>query len=361
MKRWFHPAKSCLPVLMATFAMACGGTGPAGSEGAQELARQQWELTPIAGNPAGRPNYVVAIGYLNDTASPFTNNVRIGTYAFNSSTQQVSARLYSWTQSSAPSPRRVTTGNVPDSTCSDPATSGTQALQADILVSNGFRAGDAPNDVRTGNFQVYRDDTSGRSFVNIQWPCSGCSWSEEWWIEPMADGKYVRLDFKYGNRASHGYAYGSNAALSERRAMSSVQAHGDMRYGFTSWNRGVLGGQGAATFAGSYFKNCSTTTNILTMKQAMSTACNPDAPIHYYLLRVGSADRRDAHWMWCQNVNYGANGNSHVFPQYQVLDDNNNFRGYVQVEASFHNSSSSACSSSDERYCDMLRIGHYYE
>lgn len=68
MKHWFHPARSCLPVLMATFAVACGGGAvPAGSEGAQELARQQWELTPIAGNPAGRPNYVVAIGYLNDT------------------------------------------------------------------------------------------------------------------------------------------------------------------------------------------------------------------------------------------------------------------------------------------------------
>ncbi|MFI6408719.1 hypothetical protein [Streptomyces sp. NPDC050548] len=157
----------------------------------------------------------------------------------------------------------------------------------------------------------------------------------------------VRLTFRSSDDATDGYAYGSKAELSTRRAVSSVH---DSPYvlplGGWSWDQkaGKRMRMKSSPFGQQNYRHCRTPSWCMTQYQSTSGACkcadSPDTSIQYYLARVNNHDRRDTWWHWCtcltaKHRQLCHSGNSHVKPLLQVLDDSGKFRGWVGVEASF--------------------------
>lgn len=216
-----------------------------------------------------------------------------------------------------------------------------------MLTAGGFTG--APDENRTGTYTV-----SG-NVVSIRWKIAQ-TWTEQWFVRPSSDGTLARLDLKHSTLATHGYGYGSNAALGTRRAMSSVKAFsGTLRQDLTSWAGGKIVNSSGQRFGHSAFRACASTTWCLTYLQPSSSgACQKSggcpkygggtkanvSSIQYYLTKVSSSDRRDTLWHWCtclamERGQFCYTGNSHVKPLMQIIDDRGAFRGWVGAEASF--------------------------
>lgn len=298
--------------------------------------------------PADKSNYVVSFGSLSDSGG---NWVRLGTYEFGTD-GRVSSSTWAWSQ--AKPAKRVGTGTIPDGDCS-----GTDSTvrECEIRTVDGFRS--AAPEARGGDYTLHTA-SDGREFVNIQWDAS--SWrSEEWYVELAPDRTYSRLTFKYSPKFTHGYGYGSNRSLTERRPMSTVAgheaplrmtysraAHGDVTPVDGDWDMSRYG-------------HCTGTTWCLTYKiPEASTACRCAAPhdddrsIQNYVQQLSSHDRRDTFWHWCTCLAKDSpcyKGNSHVYPLLQVIDDNGGWRGWVGVEAAFY-----PYDDPDARSKDMLSV-----
>ncbi|MGW6455171.1 hypothetical protein ACWF94_04465 [Streptomyces sp. NPDC055078] len=312
--------------------------------------------------PGGKKNYVVSLGSLRDNSRD--NWTRLGTYTFDT-TGTVTARTYLWTQKAHPA--RDATGTTPDLSCSTNANnSKTHVRQCQTLTAGGFMA--APAETRTGTFTT-RTDASGTRLVHITWQISQ-SWSEEWAVRTTPDGTLAKLDYRFNSLATHGYAYGSNAAFTERRSMGTVQAFpGTLKQDIATWAKDRVGTGTGQTFQHGQFRMCTTETHCLTYVQPTSAAaCQKTGgcptygggttadvtSIQYHLLKISSYDRRDSLWHWCTCLAMERNefcytGNSHVKPMMQIIDDNGNFHGWVGAEASFYPSSAG-----DPRHHDML-------
>lgn len=356
----FRPSRSWSPhrwlaVLAATAAMVLGlPAGPA-----------QVEAATL---PGGKANFVVAQGYL--VASSRQNWTRLATYQFSTS-GTVTARGYLWWQRYPKA--RVGTGTTPDSSCSTlagPATA-TRVRTCQIRTAGGYTG--SPTESRSGTFTTSTQNVGGvpTVVVTITWNI-GQTWSEQWYVRPSPDGRLVKLDFKYNTLATHGYGYGSNAAINTRRPMSTVRAHpATLRQDLVSWSGGRVVTSTGQVFGLPSFRTCSTTTWCLTYLQPSSSgACQASggcpnygggspanvSSIQYYLQSIASYDRRDTLWHWCTCLAMERNqfcytGNSHVKPLLQIIDDAGGFRGWVGAEASFYNSSSS-----DPRRSDMIAV-----
>ena len=315
---------------------------------------------PAVALPGGKANYVVSLGHL---AGNFRGNwIRLGTYEFNTS-GTVTARMWVWSQGNPVA--RAGTGTTVDSSCSTTAgSSNSRVRTCQILTAGGFTA--AAGETRTGTFTVTDD------VVTIGWNVSSGVWSDQWYVRPSPDGLMTRLDFKYNTKALYGYAYGSNATLSTRRAMSSVKAFaGTLRLDQVGWSGDAVGTSFGQVFGHTSFTNCTTVTWCLTYLQPTSSgACQASggcphygggtaanvSSIQYYIQKLSNTDRRDTLWHWCtclamERGEFCYTGNSHVKPMMQIIDDTGAFRGWVGVEASFYNSSSP-----DPRRSDMLSV-----
>jgi hypothetical protein len=304
--------------------------------------------------PGGKANYVVTLGSLEGAS--LDNWMRLGTYEFRS-TGKVHARTWLWWQRAGHPVARESTDTVPDASCSttNAGAGGPLARRCAVLTAGGFQAG--PQESRTGDFSLRTETVGGvaRQVVKITWNI-GQVWNEEWYVDAHPDGTLVKLERRYNTLATHGYGYGSTASLTERRAMSTVQAFpGRLRQDYVNWAHRRLA-QGSGPFTHSSFRTCRDTTWCLTYVQPSSAAAcrrsggcptyggdgqgNGDTSIQYYLTAVSSQDRRDSLWHWCTCLGREQNrlcytGNSHVKPMLQVIDDNGRFRGWVGVEASF--------------------------
>ncbi|NUW36013.1 hypothetical protein HTZ77_32025 [Nonomuraea sp. SMC257] len=305
--------------------------------------------------PGGRTTFVVSQGFLK--ASSQQNWVRLGTYRF-AANGTVSAAMYLWWQRHPQARQR--TGTVPDPSCTTRA-GGRQsrARTCEVLTAGGFTG--APGESRTGTYTVAGD------VLTIRWNIAQ-TWTEQWYVRTSSDGKLARLDLKRSTLATNGYGYGSNAATSTRRAMSSVRAFpGSLRQDLTSWASGKLVTSGNQPFGHSAFRACAATTSCLTYLQPSSRgACQKSggcprygggtraniSSIQYYLTTISKSDRRDTLWHWCtclamERGEFCYTGNSHVKPLMQIIDDTGAFRGWVGVEASF---------STGSRATDMLAV-----
>ncbi|TMR23773.1 hypothetical protein ETD86_07220 [Nonomuraea turkmeniaca] len=305
--------------------------------------------------PGGKATYVVSQGHLK--AASRQNWVRLGSYRF-AANGTVSAAMYLWWQRYPKARQR--TGTVPDSSCTTKAGGAASRPRAcEVLTAGGFTGG--PDESRAGTYTV-----SG-GVLTIRWKI-GQTWTEQWYVRPSSDGKLARLDLKQSTLATHGYGYGSNAALGTRRAMSSVKAFpGSLRQDLTSWASGKIVTSGNQPFGHSAFRACTGTTSCLTYLQPSSRgACQkaggcpkygggtrPNvSSIQYYLTMISKSDRRDTLWHWCtclamERKQFCYTGNSHVKPLMQIIDDAGAFRGWVGVEASF---------STGSRATDMLAV-----
>ncbi|MBB5079201.1 hypothetical protein [Nonomuraea endophytica] len=310
---------------------------------------------PAAALPGGKSTYVVSQGHLK--ASSRDNWVRLGSYRF-AANGTVTSSLYLWWQRHPEA--RQATGMTPDAGCSTKAGGkGTRVRTCRVLTAGGFTG--APDETRTGTYTV-----SG-NVVSIRWKIAQ-TWTEQWYVRPSPDGKLARLDLKSSSLATHGYAYGSNAALGTRRAMSSVKAYpGTLRQDLTSWAGGRLVPSNNQPFGHKAFSACKTTTSCLTYLQPSSNgACQKAggcpkygggtranvSSIQYYLTKISNSDRRDSMWHWCtclamERGQFCYTGNSHVKPLMQIIDDKGFFRGWVGAEASF---------STGARGADMLAV-----
>ncbi|WP_162907027.1 hypothetical protein [Allorhizocola rhizosphaerae] len=301
--------------------------------------------------PGDKANYVVAMGHLADN---FRGNwVRLGTYEFKT-TGTVTARMWLWSQTSPVS--RVGTGTTPDSSCSTTSGSSTSRVRTcEILTAGGFTS-TAP-ETRTGTFTTSTQTVGGvpTQVVSISWQVSG-AWTDEWYVRKDAGGLLSRLDFKYNTKALYGYGYGSNAALTTRRAMSSVVAFpGTLQLDQYGWSKDNVA-YSDGVFQHTSFRTCDVTTHCITYVQPSSSrACQNDGgcpeygggtgpnvtSIQYYISKMSSYDRRDSLWHWCtclamEQGRFCYTGNSHVKPMLQIIDDTGAFRGWVGVEASFY-------------------------
>jgi hypothetical protein len=300
--------------------------------------------------PGGKANFVVAIGSLSSTSAR-DNWVRLGDYQF-STDGLVRARTYLWWQRSPVA--RQSTGTKPDASCSTTRLAVGQTLvrTCNVMTAGGFMAN--PAETRTGRFTV----TDNR--LNITWDI-GQAWSEQWNITAHPDGKLARLDFAFNTLANYGYAYGSNAPLTARRAMESVKAYtGELKQDQVNWAHDKTTPTEGGAFTLPAFRSCSTTTWCLTYlaPNAVNACKNSggcvgtggdsdigDRSLQNYIVQVSSGDRRDTHWHWCTCLTRNKNGtdreacysgNSHVKPMMQIIDDDSGFRGWVGVEASFY-------------------------
>ncbi|NNN36586.1 hypothetical protein HLK59_40780 [Streptomyces sp. S3(2020)] len=204
-----------------------------------------------------------------------------------------------------------------------------------VKTAAGF-TGKAP-EFRRGTFEM----RSG-SVVHIVWAPQS---TEEWSVQPLRG--LVRLAFRNSGDATDGYAYGSKAELSTRRAMSSVhESPRALPLAGWSWDQRtrVRAGMKSSPFKQGDYRRCKTPSWCMTRYQPSSSPCDckgsRDTSIQYYLARVDNHDRRDTWWHWCTclTAKHGQlchSGNSHVKPLLQVLDDSGEFRGWVGVEASF--------------------------
>ncbi|MFJ8665589.1 hypothetical protein [Streptomyces sp. NPDC093600] len=300
--------------------------------------------------PGGKANFVVSLGHLKDGAR--NNWVRLGTYEFDAAAGTVSARMYVWSHSEPKA--REGTGTVPDSSCSSTdLKSTTHVLACQIKTAGGFT--DSPTELRTGIYTLQNDTIDGVSTptVWIKWN-HATAWTEKWAVETGTN--LARLSFLHNTKATTGYGYGSNAALTTRRAMTTVQAHpSTIRLQGTSWAKDATAPSSGA-FHHENFRTCETTTWCLTYLQpTSSTACQKEggcpnygggtasniSSIQYYLQKLSNTDRRDTLWHWCTCLAVERNercytGNSHVKPMYQIIDDTGTFRGWVGVEASYY-------------------------
>ncbi|WP_113705225.1 hypothetical protein [Nonomuraea lactucae] len=306
--------------------------------------------------PGGKATYVVSQGHLKAASSQ--NWVRLGSYRF-ATNGTVTAALYLWWQRHPEARQRTAT--VPDLGCTTKAGGSRSRPRAcEVLTAGGFTG--APDESRTGTYTV-----SG-NVLTIRWKIAQ-AWTEQWYVRPSPDRRLARLDLKHSTLATHGYGYGSNAALGTRRAMSSVKAFpGSLRQDLTSWAGGKLVASGDQPFGNSAFRACATTTSCLTYLQPSSRgACQKSggcpkygggtrlniSSIQYYLTKISNSDRRDTLWHWCtclamERGEFCYTGNSHVKPLMQVIDDKGAFRGWVGAEASF--------STTGSRAADMMAV-----
>ncbi|SDL38932.1 hypothetical protein [Nonomuraea jiangxiensis] len=305
--------------------------------------------------PGGKSTYVISQGHLK--AASQQNWVRLGTYRF-ATGGTVTSSLFLWWQRHPQARQR--TGTKPDSSCTTTAGGKqTRPRACEILTAGGFTG--APDESRTGTY------TLAGNVLTIRWNIAQ-AWTEQWYVEPSPDGKLARLDLKQSTLATHGYGYGSNAAVSTRRAMSSVKAFpGSLRQDLTSWANGKIVNAADDPFGLSAFRACTGTTSCLTYLQPSSNgACQkaggcPNygggtsanvSSIQYYLTMISKTDRRDTLWHWCtclamERDEFCYTGNSHVKPLMQIIDDSGAFRGWVGAEASF---------STGSRATDMLAV-----
>ncbi|RVX40729.1 hypothetical protein EDD27_3150 [Nonomuraea polychroma] len=315
--------------------------------------------------PGGKANYVVSLGSLK--AGSRDNWVRLGTYQF-STDGTVRARTYLWWQRYPTA--REGTGAVPDGSCSTTRMPVGQTLvrNCEVRTAGGFMSD--PGETRTGTFSVSGD------VLHITWNI-GQAWSEQWNIVLRGDGKLARIDFRSNTLADYGYAYGSNAALTTRRAMPTVRAFsGTLRHDMITWTQDKIAPTSGGAFNLGAYRTCTLTTWCLTYLQPNSTsACQAgggcpytgggstinDSSLQNYIVQVSSRDRRDTHWHWCTCLTRNSDGtdrekcysgNSHVKPMMQIVDDDGEFHGWVGVDAAFYPSSDIA----EPRKSDMLSV-----
>ncbi|MEV0828527.1 hypothetical protein [Nonomuraea rubra] len=321
--------------MLAIMAFIVALLGPVAPAGAQAL-------------PGGKANYVMSFGLLRQGTSG-DNWVRLGTYQFGTD-GRVQSRTWWWDQRKPAA--RVGTGTVPSGACS--GTTGT-VRKCEIQTVGGFTS--AAPEQRSGRYRLYNAN-DGRQIVNIDWDQD--SWlSEEWSVHLAPDGTYSQLSFKYSKKFTYGYGYGSNAAFTERRAMSTVlkaQAGTTMTYYRAAHNEVKFV---KSTWGLDPWQQCTTSTSCLTVKTQAPKSCNcagsDNKGLNNYIQKLSSHDRRDTFWHWCDCFTEKApcpRGNSHVYPLLQIIDDNGGWRGWVGVEAAFYPYQDMA----DPRSHDMLSV-----
>lgn len=273
-----------------------------------------------AGLPGGMANYTVAVGKVD--AGSRANWQRLATYEF-ADDGTVSERHWHWTQR-----RRETRSHT------GVQASGCPSRDCDIQTAHGFGSRSAPQKL-TGTYALSGD------VVKVTW--SDGLW-EEWTLSHPIEAKLAKLSFKASSfGATHGFGYGSDAALDERASMKDIAAvdHDALRHEYYLWKTDsgepyVDSGSGSPF----WMRDWSECGGGKCLGGVSGT------PTEYYLAAPNASvtDRRDTIWHWVTKLaddrgEYCYTGNSHVKPMMQIIDSDGVFHGWVGVEASLSQTS----------------------
>lgn len=273
--------------------------------------------------PLGKERFAVAIGGLN--AGSTSNWVRLGLYEF-SADGTVTEEHWHWTQD-----RRVTRSSTGRQAGDCPA------RDCAVRTAHGYESTSAPSQLR-GSYTVEGDQ------LRITWDEN--DWTERWTLATAADGSLatLRLEDAGDFGGTHGYGYGSNAAWDQRTEAASIAAadHARLEHDWAIWKTtGENPDPHVETGSGSPFW-----VTDWTVCAAGCLGARSDTPTEFYLSPANSADdhRRDTLWHWRTALadargEYCYEGNSHVKPMVQIVDDEGDFHGWVGVEASLNQSS----------------------
>lgn len=277
-------------------------------------AAQQAEL------PGGMSRFVAAVGSLSENSRE--NWMRLATYSF-ASDGKVTESHFHWSQRKRA--KRSFTGV---------RAGGCEARECEVQTGHGFQATSFPERLE-GTYTV------DGATLTVEWPGTG---TEEWEISEVAGGKLAKLTFKgssYG--ASHGYGYGSNAKWEQRASMKQLAEfdHNKLKHDYHLWKtdngKPYLDEGSGSPFWMRDWKRCE------------SGRClgGKTTATEYYLATANgsSTDRRDTIWHWRTKLaddrgEYCYQGNSHVKPMLQIIDNDGAFHGWVAVEASLSQTSS---------------------
>ncbi|WP_159074421.1 hypothetical protein [Streptomyces dioscori] len=308
--------------------------------------------------PGGKSTFVVAAAKLHD-GKKYNNWTQLGWYLFDASRHQVRAETFVWRQDAPVKElRREEAGTLPDARCSGAPG---KMRRCQVMTAPRYSAASSsrPPVVRTGSYLLRAKD--GTAYLDIRWPRGV---TETWSVHPMPG--LARLDWVASNNSTHGYAYGSNAPISERREMDTVKKHQPLPYKKIEWSKDRVSMESwQGPFDPSRYGRCKTTSWCMTYFQPTSGACKcakagSVTSLQYYLARVSSKDRRDTWWHWCTCLSPREGtcytGNSHIKPLLQIIDDDHRFRGYVGAEASFNPYNRIDRDGHSPRWHDMLGV-----
>ena len=260
--------------------------------------------------PAGMTNYTVAVGRVD--AEVRTNWQRLATYEF-ADDGTVTEEHWHWSQS-----RRVVRSytGVQASNC--------PARDCNIQTANGFQSATAPKKL-SGTYSV-----TGNT-LRVEWDID--QW-EEWTVSQPIEGTLARLSFAGSNfGATHGFGYGSEAALDERASMAEIEAidHSELKHRFYFWKTDNGTPYVDIGFGSKFWMS--------DWEACGSGAClsgRTSTPTEYYVAAPNKTvdDRRDTLWHWRTALadgrgEYCYTGNSHVKPMMQIIDSDGGFHGWV--------------------------------
>lgn len=278
------------------------------------------DVTGAAELPLGKARFAIAVGGLQ--ASSTTNWVRLGQYEF-STDGTVREEHWHWTQRrrEVRTPTGVRANGCPSRDCT-------------VLTAYGFQSTSAPQRL-DGTYTV------DGSTLRVDWEENDL-W-EEWELAQAADGSLATVEFLDSNfGATHGFGYGSNADWDARVSAADVASadHASFNHTYRLWKTtGSNPDPHIDSGSGSPFwmRDWSVCGNGRCLGGVSGT------PTEYYVAPANTRPdhRRDTLWHWRTGLadargEYCYEGNSHVKPMIQIVDDAGEFHGWVGVEASLN-------------------------
>lgn len=304
--------------------------------------------------PGGKARFVVAVGTIPTVAGSGSGySVRLADYTFTAgSTGTVSESFWYWSQ-----------GTMSGRSASGVTNSGCEARVCDIGAPTGFedhtRTDTAPYPKNFTGTYAYDPSTSS---VVVTWTDNSI---ERWTVDYGNDGfqPVARMHIRSTNYGVlEGWAYGSNAAWTTSIDMASIVAmqpslHGDQYqndYGTTT----IFSSASLAIPATAEL--CNTNCFSFESQAGSDSSCvytGADGKQHpgYYRWRFAHTSdfppRKNAYNIYCEQLNIPQsqqattqhddaqtcyNGNYHIRPMLQIIDDDGLFHGWVGVEASLY-------------------------
>lgn len=282
--------------------------------------------------------FTAAVGKVDTSVR--TNWVRLATYSFNA-VDEVWESHWHWSQTKRVV--RSSTG-IRASNC--------VARDCVVHTANGFQSSTAPESLH-GRYVV-----TG-AVLRISWD-SGI-W-EEWNVSTPLVGKLAKLSFRGSSfGATHGWAYGSNAAWSARASMAQIDAydHTKLNHDYYLWKT-----DNGTPYLDHGEGNPFWITNWTPCSGGRCLGAVSSQATSYYLSRPNATatDRRDTIWHWRHSLADGRGevcytGNSHVKPMLQIVDEDGTFHGWVGVEASLNQTVPAQGTSADD--IGVFRIAEF--
>jgi hypothetical protein len=322
MRWWRAGCRSSIVALFGTAVLLAGVLPAAWAVSAPSATSS---TAAVAELPLGKRHFAIAVGGLR--VDSVQNWVRLGLYDF-AEDGTVTERHWHWSQR-----KRVVRSYTGFQA------SGCPSRDCEVQTGGGYESSTAPESL-AGTYTVEGDR------LRITW--NGGLW-EEWTLSERAGGALAAVEHVDNNFGmTYGFGYGSNAGWDARVSAEQIAAidHETLVHRYHLWKTSEVSedpyideGDGDPPWVTDWTEcgggEC--------LGAVTDGGTDPPSPSEHYVAPASApADhRRDAYWHWRRSHaddqgRYCYNGNSHVKPMLQIVDDNGAFHGWVGVEASLN-------------------------